>query len=209
MRWLIGLASMTGLGLLLSFFDTATDDFTAPFARSEPPIALVAMIGATATAAIMWRAVRDWPDEPARWHNDGPWTVVIVATIWSAIAAALVVAHATSLIEGQRNFPPSRTITYRNVLFGIARASNVARGGARAELQSIGVSVGIAQKDYDFMLGKRSRGPSVVRSAGRFCLRADLQRSGPHFRLTRRSLPRGHVVRCPRVQGRILSVPAR
>jgi hypothetical protein len=131
---------------------------------------------------------------------------VIPLLMIGAIGPFLVTSHATAIVSGWINFPPSMTKSSTE-LISITRAyqTHGKGGGAHIQTAPVWTDLNITKSDYQFMQEHRRPGdagtnPDEISSRGYFCAQVVIQRAGNAVRIMHAgdsNLPKGSVIVCP------------
>lgn len=157
-------------------------------------------LAAVVAIFVLWRATLSWPIA-----NRIGFALVCAFLSFLSLSTALI--PAAEIVEGWVDFPPSKTVTYKNALLKISRAYQTHGKGRSWNIQTMPIwsNIDITQDDYDEMLSHRSRDdsgtdPDEIASRGYFCAQITVQRAGNAVRIMHAGkgrLPRGSVVVCP------------
>jgi hypothetical protein len=123
-----------------------------------------------------------------------------------SVGPFLFIMHASSIVSGWINFPPSKTHS-RIVLMQISRAYQMHGKGAGAHIQTqpFWTDLNIEKSDYEFMQNHRipedaKRDPDEIKSEGYFCVSVTIEEAGKAVRIMHagnNQLPAGSILICP------------
>jgi len=197
--WLIGCGVLLPLCFVLGWFDDATEltpDHSDIIGWGFALGGLAAII----SRAVLWRATASWPTK-----NRVGFT--LAGSFLTFLGMSMTLLPAGEIVEGWIDFPPSKTVTYQNVLVKISRAYQTHGKGRSWNVQTspIWSNIDVTEADYDFMLDHRSADdratdPDEVTSRGYFCALVTMQKAGDALRIMhagRGKLPRGSILICP------------
>ena len=160
----------------------------------------MAFVLAAIGSVILWRATAAWPLK-----NQIGFTAA--CAFFTFLAATVVFLPTSEIVEGWIDFPPSKTVTYKNVLLKISRAYQTHGKGRSWNIQTMPIwsNIDITQDDYNFMLSHRSSDDhgtdtDEITSNGYFCANVTIQKAGDALRIMnagKGGLPRGTIILCP------------
>lgn len=199
----IGWLTVCGCLLLLSFVLGRIDDATELAPDHSNVIGwdfatgvVVALVG----AVVLWPTTNSWPA-----YNRIGFT--IASSFLSFLAVSMTLLPASEIVEGWIDFPPAKTVTYRQVPIAISRAYRTHGKGQSWNIQTMPLwsNIEISEDDYAWMLANRrpgdvASGPDEIKSEGYFCVLASIQKAGDAIRILhagRAGLPRGSIELCP------------
>ena len=203
--WFVGVAILLFLAFLSLLFNNTTELTPSHDRALNACLAVAALSGLVCVGL----CIRDSKEMTA------PRRVLLapLVRIFVFITVFVTSSAAAQMVEGFIDFPPGRTITYKNALLPISRAYHVHVKGQTWHIQTptpIWGDFTITRDDYQFMLAHRRPGdtghdPDEIASQGYFCARVTVERAGNAVRVMHagmRTLPLGTVVVCPSLAGR-------
>jgi hypothetical protein len=196
--WIAALFGLVLLSRLLSWLDDATELFPT---HDSAGIAIfcVAGVSGLVTAGAAIYLSRGF----AVWRRIG----ITFSFVLLGLLASFMMSFATAnIIEGRKDFPPTKTKTYSTLIL-ISRAYQTHGKGRSWSIQTMPLwsNLDITEDDYNFMLAHRpdaetSRNLDEISSRGYFCAQVTMQSAGGALRILHagsNTLPRGTVIICP------------
>ena len=197
--WLVGCGIIFALRFPLGLINDATQltpDHSSFIGLSFAFGGLAAVIA----IFVLWRATPSWPVA----NRIG---FALACAFLGFLSLSLLLMPAVNIVEGWIDFPPSKTVIYKDTLVKISRAYQTRGKGRSWNIQTMPIwsNINITQDDYDEMLSHRSlndhgKNPDEIMSKGYFCAQVTVQRAGDAIRIMHAGngkLPRGSIVVCP------------